>query len=247
MKKVALLCIAAIYSACTQQPLSPGPDYVPVYREATEPDESPDTESEDTKPEKIEPEEEELMYLTALPIYPAYYWENGATLWGIPANLQGLTQKEQIIVEQTNGEPAPVADVFTVGGNMYVKIEYLDPNGIQKTEYHRQAVGTAMIEPVNAEDVPAKPEPSRVVVNLPGFTIEEAEYEGETVSEIWNRHPSFIEPGCPKGCGPFRYPMVTGYAEQERGLLFATGGALLFLPANRSSPNQVAEAGRLWK
>lgn len=247
MKKVALLCIAAVYSACTQQPLSPGPDYVPVYREATEPDESPDTESEDTKPEKIEPEEEELMYLTALPIYPAYYWENGATLWGIPASLQGLMDKERIVVEQTNGEPAPVSDVFVSDGALYVQLLYHDAEGLEHIEYHRQVIGTALIEPVAAGEVPEKIEPTHVVVNLPGFSIEKAEHEGKTVSEIWNRHPSFIEPGCPKGCGPFRYPMVSAYAEQERGLLFATGGALLFLPANRSSPNQVAEAGRLWK
>jgi hypothetical protein len=203
------------------------------------------------KPEpatESKPEEQTPMKLQPIPAYPAYYREDAGSVYGIPASLQGTMQKEKIDVLQDDGSPAPVTDMFIKGGVIYLTAHYFtrDPDDppadpVEHTDYFSQMLGSQTIESIAS--IPGKPNPKRVVINLAGFTIE----ENKGVSEIWNTFKDFIEPGCPKGCGPFRYPMVQEYAQQENGLLFCTGDELLFIPQKRTATNVIAEAGRLWK
>lgn len=234
MRKVLIGAVALAIASCMQATTTITPSLA-----EDPPQTEPAIESE--------PEEEKPMKLQPIPAYPAYYREEAGSIYGIPADLQGMTQREKIDVLQDTGEAAPVTDFFIKGGVIYITAHYFTPPKkeggvpVEHTEYFSQMLGS---QTVNASDsIPEKPEPKHITANLKGFVIEKV---GQ-VSEIWNKDKAFVSPQTPKGCGPFRYPMVSGYVEQDAGLLFATGDALLFIPANRTAPNLVSEAGRLWK
>jgi len=210
---------------------------------------TPTTPAEPASPPAT-PQEEPTMKLLPIPIYPAYYREDGGNIYGIPADLQGMSQKEKIDVLQEDGSPAPVTDFYVYGRDIYLEVRYnTPPEGdmpVEHTEFFVQALGSADI--VGAENVLPCPEPASITAQLAGFTIETGTYDGQPVSEIWNKDPAFVATTTPKGCGPFRYPMVSAYAQQDAGLLFAVEDAgLYFIPQRRSAADQVAEAGRLWR
>lgn len=223
----------------------------------TETQDAPPASSPDgaNAPDGQDTAQEETMQLQPVPVYPAYFTANQgspAQVYGIPATLQGLHDKKKIDFKQDTGDPAPVVDFFIDGGYIYLTVFYMtspvvegDPP-IEHTEYFRQAVGSQTIG--SASTLPGKPDAARVTASLNGFTVEQSTYEGDPVSEIWNTADQFVTSATPNGAGPFRFSMVHGAARLDNGLLFATGNAgLMFLPAERTSTNEIAGIGRLWQ
>jgi hypothetical protein len=190
---------------------------------------------------------EPILSLQPIPVYPAYFVNEAGTIFGLPSEIQGSEQKVKIDLiakdQEGNEIAVTVRQFFSKDGKLYFRVEYME-----QEQFFAQQIGTDMIEEIAEEDFPTEPESTRQIVNMPEFSIKQAEYNGEQVSEIWNLNPLYVSEKTPNGAGPFRFGMVDAYRLMDNGLLFnAVGVGLRFIPFNRTAVNVVSESGRMWK
>lgn len=239
--KLAIVCI--ILSSCIQPT---GPDDVADV--AASPELSP-----------IE-EERTGMELNALQIYPAYYQEDSGTIYGIPADLQGLKHKVKIEVTGTvekDGEavevkPKVVTFYASGGGELIIVTERTEPaqtEGEEPTVIRETFVQDIMdtgeiIKDTYEEMDEVVPQRDHVVEEFSGFVINHPA-AGDN-SELWNTYPDFVTDVTPQGHGPIIRDMIHGAVRLDHGLLIASERGLEFVPEKRVSANVVAGPGRLW-
>jgi len=217
-------------------------EYVEIER--TEPDAPTTTAPE---PDEIEATaEREVPMIQPIPVYPAYIVD-GATLWGVPASLQGGMHRERIEVALEDGTPAPgSARFFILGGYVYLAIEQpaTDKTG-PVIDYYRQAVGSKKVEII--EDMPAMPPEARIVLDCPAWLIETSTINGVEYSYLYNRAKVFgVDPPNDKGHFVCRRDRVLAFAMLDNGLLWQSEKGLEFCNSARKGPTEVGE-GRLWK
>lgn len=189
--------------------------------------------------------------INAIPAYPAYIVDQCGTIWGIPASLQGCTQKEIIRLSTVETDNAPSIEIpssevelFTLAGYIYVRRNRTTSDG-QAIDLYRQMIGTDEIEIVDS--VPDMPAESRVVLDTPAWLIETVIVNSQPRTDIYNRAKLPGYKDNPKGCGPIIRQMVTGYAVLDNGILWMSTSGAEFCPSNRLSAEQISEPGRLWK
>jgi len=197
------------------------------------------------------PQEESNMKmhlsLQPIPVYPAYFVNEAGTIFGLPSEIQGSEQKEKIDLKAKDQEGNEIEvtarQFFSKDGKLYLYIYYMEYE-----LFFSQQIGTNVIEEMSDGDFPDVPASTRQIVNMTEFSIKQAEYNGEQVSEIWNLNPLYVSEKTPNGAGPFRFGMVDAYRLMDNGLLFnVVDEGLRFIPFNRTAVNTVSERGRMWK
>ncbi len=210
-----------------------------------------------------------VLSLQPISIYPVYFMSDNGSLFGIPSNIQGPEQKVKInlVAKDQDGNEIPVIaqQFFSKDGMLYFRIDHAEQETVEietddeavenpiyteitVSQYFKQKIGTDIVEEIAHEDFPTEPASTRQIVNMPEFSIKQAEYNGEQVSEIWNLNPLYVSEKTPNGSGPFRFGMVDAYMLMDNGLLFnVVDAGLRFIPFNRTAVNTVSENGRMWK
>jgi hypothetical protein len=186
--------------------------------------------------------------LKSIPVYPAYIRDQCNAIWGIPADLQGETQKVKIDIETTDGDAVPQSelDLYTVDGIVYITHARTLSDGKTAIDTYRLADGRLALD----DSAPAKPEEARVVLDSPQWLIETVVVNGVERSDIYLRGTVGGEQSTGKGFGPRTARGgggCTGYAVLDGGLLYMTSDGAYFWPSNRTSVETVSEYGRLWK
>lgn len=202
--------------------------------------------------EESKENEVEKIILKPMPEYPAYILDQCDTLWGIPATLQGETQKVKIDVQQDDGTIIPMSelDFFTLDGAIYLVHKYTttssDNTAAEAIDYYKQEAGVI----AQVDTIPDKPSSGRVTFSGSRWTIETSIINGVEVSYLYNLDPDMIaEQGNAggKGARMGAWGMITGAVELDKGILIMTNDGALFYPVNRACGNPVSEKGRLWK
>ena len=185
--------------------------------------------------------------LRPLPQYPAYIIDQCGTLWGIPSTLQGEYDKVHLTVETADGDPLPSSelDIFTLDGALYITRTHT-VSGNPAIDYYRQTGDTIAL----VDSIPAKPVEARVRFDSPYWLLETSVISGVEYSYLYNRDPDMIKAqgnSGGKGARMGMWPMVSGFAVLDRGMLIMTPDGAKFFPQNRACGNAVSEYGRLWK
>jgi hypothetical protein len=188
--------------------------------------------------------------LKPIPSYPVYIHDHNGTLWGVPSTAMGIEHKERIQVETIEGKVVNGFDFYTIGGVIYLSHGYtLSEEGeepVSFTDYYQQFDGE--IELVDA--IPSKPVEKHATLDSSDWFIESATISGVPFSYLYTRNPAIVDAmggSIEKGAFIRRWPMISGYAELDRGLLIMTNDGGLFIPSNRTAPNEFSEQGRIWK
>ena len=194
----------------------------------------------------------EKITLKPIAEYPAYILDQCNVLWGIPATLQGATQKEKIDIQKEDGTVIPMSEIdfFTLDGAIYITHHYQTTDSAGATadaiDYYKQSAG--VIEQV--ETIPPKPAETRATFNGVNWTIETSVINCTEFSYLYNLDPDMIEAqgnAGGKGARMGAWGMISESVELDKGILIMTGDGALFFPVNRACGNEVSEKGRLWK
>jgi hypothetical protein len=205
-------------------------------------------------PKPTIPQEEimEKTTLRSIAEYPAYILDQCNVLWGIPATLQGTTQKEKIDIQKDDGSVIPMSEIdfFTLDGIIYITHHYTTTDSTGATadaiDHYKQTSG--IIEQV--ETIPPKPAESRATFKGVNWTIETSVINGTEFSYLYNLDPEMIEAqgnAGGKGARMGAWAMISESVELDKGILIMTHDGALFWPVNRACGNEVSEKGRLWK
>ena len=244
---------AVLLAACVQPTV-----YVPTIETAqvetpiVEPVADPEPTEDKTpieapaEPIADEPQERITPMINAIPAYPAYIVDQCGTIWGIPASLQGCTQKEIIHLSTDDGQEIPSSELtlFTLAGYIYItRNRNADAGPV--IDYYRQAIGSTIVEVVDT--IPPMPEEKRVTLDSSEWLIETAIINKAERTDIYNRHELRGYDKGAKGYGPISRNMVTAYVILDNGILWMSTSGAEFCPNNRLSADQIAEPGRLWR
>ena len=244
--------VALLLAACVQPtvyiPTIETPIETPIIEPVADPEPTEDKTPIEAPAEPIadEPQERITPMINAIPAYAAYIVDQCGTIWGIPANLQGCTQKERIVISTVDGAEIPSSEltVFTLAGYLYIRREVQGETG-PILDYYRQLIGSDDVEIIDA--MPEMPAESRIVLDCDDWLIETVVVNGHERTDIYNRHDIRGYTKTAKGCGPIIREMVTGYAMLDNGILWMSTSGAEFCPNNRLSADQIAEPGRLWR
>jgi len=184
--------------------------------------------------------------INAIPPYEAYIVDQCGTIWGIPHDLQGCTQKERIVISTEDGAEIPSSELslFSMAGYLYISRSQI-VDGVEIFDYYRQLIGDETVEII--DDFPAVPIESRAILDSPDWLIETVVVNGKERTDIYNRHDVRGYTKTAKGCGPIIRDMVTGFVVLDNGILWMSTSGAEFCPNNRLSADQITEPGRLWK
>lgn len=184
--------------------------------------------------------------INPIPAYPAYIVDQCGTIWGIPAMLEGCTQKQIIHLSEDDGEEIPSSEIsfFTLAGYIYITRNRNTDSG-PVIDYYRQAIGSTIVEVVDT--IPPMPEEKRVTLDSSEWLIETAIINKAERTDIYNRHSLRGYDKGPKGYGPISRSMVTAYVILDNGILWMSTSGAEYCPNNRLSADQISEPGRLWR
>lgn len=185
--------------------------------------------------------------LKPIPLFPAYIIDQCNTLWGVPAALEGETQKVKINVETVEGVAVPQSelDFYTMDGALYL-VHSRQVDGVETLDTYKQTDGAIAY----VESAPPKPAEARATLDSPQWLIETVVVNGQERTDLYNRNDGLSPvygPAINKGHGPVTRAKVTGYAVLDNGLIFMTPAGSEFWPSNRMSVNAVSETGRLYR
>ncbi len=211
--------------------------------------ESPSVTAEAPKTPAAEPDptKEDPPMLKPIPIFPAYILDQCNALWGIPADLEGETQKVKINVETVEGIAVPQSelDFYSIDGALYL-VHSRQIDGVTTLDTYKQ-VG---VEIDYVESAPAKPAEARATLDSPQWLIETVVVNGQERSDIYSRNDglsAMYGNPTPKGHGPMVRSRISGYAILDNGLLFMSERGAELMPNNRTGVNPVSDPGRLWR
>ena len=248
MRGIAVLCLSVVLAGCVQIYSSPVEPEVEIIQTKENKEmaekEKEQTEQTEQTPDVVIPEPAKLA---PVPVYPAYLVTDGGAIFGIPPSLQGELHKERIQITDIDGNTLQgKIGFYTVRGMLYVVREWVDPAGVEHTDYYAQDLSTAVPEISLVDSVPKMPDVERVVFDSPEWLIKSVVLSGVEYSYLYNRHAS-VWGGAGDGEWVCRKNKITGFVVLEKGILIMSEDGAQFCPANRKGLNAVGECGRLWK
>lgn len=185
--------------------------------------------------------------LAPVPVYPAYLAMDYGAIFGIPSSLMGELHKEPLTITDIDGNTLQgEIGFYTARGMLYVVREWVDPAGVEHTDYYAQDLSTATQKIDLVDSAPKMPDVERVVFDSPEWLIKSVVLSGVEYSYLYNRHAS-VWGGAGDGEWVCRKNKITGFVVLENGILIISEDGAQFCPANRKGLNAVGECGRVWK
>jgi hypothetical protein len=242
VRGIAILCFSVVLAGCVQTYSSPAEPEVEIIQ--TKEMEQMAKEEKEQTPEMVIPEPAKLA---PIPVYPAYIVDKWSRVFGIPPSLQGELHKEQLTITDIDGNTLQgEIGFYTARGVLYVVREWVDPAGVEHTDYYAQDLSTATPKIDLVDTAPKMPDAERVVFDSPEWLIKSVVLSGVEYSYLYNRHAS-VWGGAGDGEWVCRKNKITGFVVLENGILIMSEDGAQFCPANRKGLNAVSEIGRLWK
>ena len=243
MRGIALLCLSVVLAGCVQIYSSPAEPETEIIQ-TKENEEMAEKEQTEQTPDVVIPDPAKLA---PIPVYPAYLVTDYGAIFGIPPNLIGEGHKKPLTITDVDGNTLQgKIGFYTVRGMLYVVREWVDPAGVEHTDYYAQDLSGSGLEITLVDTAPKMPDVERVVFDSPEWLIKSVVLSGVEYSYLYNRHAS-VWGGSGDGEWVCRKNKITGFVVLENGILIMSEDGAQFCPANRKGLNAVGECGRLWK
>lgn len=187
--------------------------------------------------------------LAPIPVYPAYLATDYGAIFGVPPSLMGEGHKERIQITDVDGNTLQgEIGFYTTRGMLYVVREWVDPAGVEHTDYYAQDLSVVDAPKIDLVDTaPKMPAQERVQYDSPEWLIKSVVLSGIEFSYLYNRHDS-VWSGAGDGEWVGRKQKITGFVVLDNGIMVVSEDGAQFCPSNRKGLYPVVEdACVLWR
>ena len=176
--------------------------------------------------------------------YDKYFVQNSNIIFGIGENGP---ERITFIATKEKNEIIPF-DFFAINGIIYFGIDLMEKEkdkddeeiSVKKQYFYKQEKSTV----TNIDELPEKPEQTRIEYASNNFSITIENFEGTPVSDLKN---IYFKNGV-------RFRAITGAYEIETGIIFNVSKSgirskkegLYFFPLNRTSCSKIKEKGEIY-